>query len=440
MSVSSCARASPLSSQNTPPPPPPSQPSIPPLLFPHSLEAVTGVPAHPLLRRGIFFAHRDLASILDAAERKEPFYLYTGRGPSSDALHLGHLIPFQFTAWLQAAFKVPLVIQLTDDEKSLWKGIPPEETARLAAENIRDIIAVGFSPDDTFIFSDFDYMGGPFYKNVIRIQGAVTLNQVRGIFGFGDSDPIGRIAFPAVQAAPALSDSFPHIFGARKGIRCLIPCAIDQDPYFRMTRDVAPKLGHAKPALIEARFFPALQGEAGKMSASDPNSAIFVTDSAAQIKKKINKFAFSGGRATVEEHRALGADLSVDVPWAWLQFFMEDDAALAEIGRAYGAGEMLSGEIKAELIRVVTGIVVAHQARRAAVTEDVVRSFTAVRPMAALIAGLNLPPEPEVTRGKKLSKKGYGEEGGVDGAAGGKGGKKKGGGEGGGEAAEAGGA
>lgn len=43
------------------------------------------------------------------------------QGPSSEALHLGHLVPFVFTKWLQDAFKVPLVIQLTDDEKSLWK-------------------------------------------------------------------------------------------------------------------------------------------------------------------------------------------------------------------------------------------------------------------------------------------------------------------------------
>ena len=49
------------------------------------------------------------------------------------------------------------------------------------------------------------------------------------------------------------------------------------------------------------------QGETGKMSASDPTSAIFVTDSAAQIKNKINKHAFSGGGETVEEHRANGA-------------------------------------------------------------------------------------------------------------------------------------
>lgn len=54
-----------------------------------------------------------------------------------------------------------------------------------------------------------------------------------------------------------------------------------------MTRDVAPRLGYMKPALIEARFFPALQGESGKMSASDPNSAVFVNDTAKQIKDKV---------------------------------------------------------------------------------------------------------------------------------------------------------
>jgi hypothetical protein len=51
---------------------------------------------------------------------------------------------------------------------------------------------------------------------------------VRSIFGFTLEDNIGKIAFPAVQAAPAFPTSFPHMFGSRKNIRCLIPCAIDQ--------------------------------------------------------------------------------------------------------------------------------------------------------------------------------------------------------------------
>lgn len=43
------------------------------------IEQLTGKPAHCFLRRGFFYAHRDLEAILDAKERGEPFYLYTGR-------------------------------------------------------------------------------------------------------------------------------------------------------------------------------------------------------------------------------------------------------------------------------------------------------------------------------------------------------------------------
>ena len=66
------------------------------------------------------------------------------------------------------------------------------------------------------------------------------MNQVRGIFGFNMESNIGKIAFPAVQAAPSFPTSFPHMFGNRRDMRCLIPCAIDQDPYFRMTRCALP--------------------------------------------------------------------------------------------------------------------------------------------------------------------------------------------------------
>jgi tryptophanyl-tRNA synthetase len=68
-----------------------------------------------------------------------------------------------------------------------------------------------------------------------------------------------------------------------------------------MTRDVAQKLKYSKPAGIYSTFFPALQGKKTKMSSSDANSGIIVTDTAADIKRKINKYAFSGGQPTVEE-------------------------------------------------------------------------------------------------------------------------------------------
>ena len=55
-----------------------------------------------------------------------------------------------------------------------------------------------------------------------------------------------------------------------------------QDAYFRMTRDVAPRLGYLKPSLIHCKFFPPLQGRVGKMSGSAANSAVYLTDSAKQ--------------------------------------------------------------------------------------------------------------------------------------------------------------
>ncbi|MED6107016.1 hypothetical protein PIB30_010156 [Stylosanthes scabra] len=223
------------------------------------VERLTACPAHVFLRRGVFFAHRDFAEILDAYERGDNFYLYTGRGPSSEALHLGHLIPFMFTKYLQDVFKVPLVIQLTDDEKFLWKNLTVEECQRLARENAKDIIACGFDISKTFIFADFNYVGGAFYKNMVEVAKRVTYNQAVGIFGFTGEDHIGKVSFPPVQAVPSFPSSFPHLFSGKENLRCLIPCAIDQDPYFRMTRDVAPKLGYHKPALIESLFFPALQ-------------------------------------------------------------------------------------------------------------------------------------------------------------------------------------
>ncbi len=67
-----------------------------------------------------------------------------------------------------------------------------------------------------------------FYKNILRAQKCVTVNQAKGIFGFQDSDCIGKISFPAVQAVPSFSTTFPKIFGESKDVQCLIPCAIDQ--------------------------------------------------------------------------------------------------------------------------------------------------------------------------------------------------------------------
>lgn len=167
-----------------------------------------------------------------------------------------------------------------------------------------------------------------------------------------------------------------------------------------MTRDVAPRLGYIKPALIHSTFFPALQGAQMKMSASDGNSSIFLTDTPKILKAKvtfcynrvqnilptsllyqINKYAFSGGQTSVEEHRRLGGDCDVDVSYKYLMFFLEDDFRLEEIRKNYSSGAMLTGELKQELITVLTPIITAHQERRKTVTDEIVKQFMTPRAM-----------------------------------------------------------
>ncbi|THV46069.1 hypothetical protein BGAL_0419g00020 [Botrytis galanthina] len=345
-------------------------------------EEVTGHKPHRFMRRGIVFSHRDLHLMLDRHEKGEPFFMYTGRGPSSDSMHIGHTVPFEFTKWLQDVFDVPLIIMLTDDEKYIFSEKRTiEEVQSYTNSNAKDIIAVGFDPKKTFIFSDYDYMGGAFYKNVTRISKHVTLNVARAVFGFNDSSCIGKIHFGAVQGATSFANSFPHIFGTDESkttqIPSLIPCAIDQDPYFRMTRDVAARLHYAKPALIHARFLDALQGPGSKMSASVDTSAIFMYDEPNKIKNKINRYAFSGGQVSEQEQREKGGDTEKDVSYQYLTFFLEDDEELESIKKAYRSGEMLTGELKARCIQELQKYVKAFQERRAKITDEVVADFFA---------------------------------------------------------------
>ena len=91
-----------------------------------------------------------------------------------------------------------------------------------------------------------------------------------------------------------------------------------QDPYFRITRGIAHKIVppthplKGKPSLIHSKFFPPLEGAEGKMSSSNDNSAIFLTDTPEQIQEKITEHAFSGGQmtdaASVAQRIAFGCD------------------------------------------------------------------------------------------------------------------------------------
>ncbi len=327
---------------------------------------------HVMLERDYFFSHRDLNWILDEYDKKNKFVLYTGRGPSGHT-HIGHLPTWIFTKWMQDRFDTRLYFQMTNDEKFVFEShLNLEDVRKFTYENTLDLLALGFEPENTFIIQDIEHID-LMYEIAVQVAKKVTFSSAKAVFGFDNSMNIGGIWFPAMQAVPA----FIHSWVYGKKTPCVIPCAIDQDPYWRVTRDVAERIGYYKPASIQNQFIPGLK-EGGKMSASDPMSTIFTTDTIKLAKKKVMN-AFTGGRATVEEQRRLGANPDICSVFKYYEFmFMPDDKDLADIGRKCRGGEILCGECKQILAPMMTEFLEKHQATREEV-KDRVDEFSAAR-------------------------------------------------------------
>jgi tryptophanyl-tRNA synthetase len=312
----------------------------------------------PMLRRQVFFSHRDFNQILDRYEAGEKFVLYTGRGPSGHT-HLGHLMPWIFTKYLQDAFDADLYFQMTDDEKFLQKDtLSASATRGFSYDNALDLIALGFDPEKTRIFLDTEY-ARTLYPIALEVAKRVTFSAARAVFGFDSSTNIGMVFFTSMQSAPAF---LPSIIAGRN-VPVLIPCAIDQDPHFRITRDVAPKMGYYKPALIHSRFFPSLLG-LDKMSASIPETSIFTTDSPEEVRMKIAN-AFTGGRTTVQEQRDLGGVPDICAVYQYsFYLFEQDDKRALELREECLRGARACGECKNELADKVVRFLRDHQVAR----------------------------------------------------------------------------
>lgn len=340
--------------------------------FTREIEELSGETPHRYFRRGIVFAHRDFDKFLEKVRDKKPIYLYTGRGPSSHSMHLGHTIPFLLCRYFQRVFRMPLVIQITDDEKFLWKDLKIEESIRLGKENIKDIIAFGFEPELTYIFSNTEksYL---FQKNILKIDKSISLNEAMKVFGFNLESNIGQVEFPSKQIAPCFPSSFSFL---KKDAFVLVPAGLDQDLYFRLARDKCKSLKEQKPSSIYVSLLPDLRGINMKMSASDTSSSIYLTDSEKQISKKINKYAYSGGRETLEEHKLHGGNTDVDISYQYLKYFLESDEELYTLKEKYEKGDLSTGELKKRCIEVVTSFVKEYQERRNSITDDFVLQFT----------------------------------------------------------------
>ncbi len=316
---------------------------------------------HPLLRRGIYFSHRDFDKWIDAHDAGKRVSVITGRGPS-EKMHLGHLVPFLVAKSLQDAFNCEVFIPISDDEKFFIKdNLSFKDSLEYSKDNIIDLIALGFKPGKTFIFQDFVYTD--IYKYAAQIAKRITYSTAKAAFGLAPENNIGWSFYPAMQAAHIL---FPQFHRGRH--LSVVPVGIDQDPFIRLTRDIAehPDFKFEKPSALHAKFIPSLYGGV-KMSSSDnqENSIIFLSDTEKQVETKIKKYAFSGGKSTLELHRKHGGNPDIDVSFQYLKMFFEpDDKKLAKIEQDYCSGKLLTGELKEILISKINKFLKEHQLAR----------------------------------------------------------------------------
>jgi tryptophanyl-tRNA synthetase len=316
-----------------------------------------------LFRRKKIFAHRDFSRILDCIKHKKPFVMMTGLMPTGK-FHIGHaILAQQFVFYQKLGAKV--YIAVADIEAYNARDQPLEESRKIAIDQyILNYIALGLKPENCEIYFQSDRSSdgkkaGAYYRLQNLLSRHATFNEFRAVYG--EISP-GKMVSGLLQASDMLHAQLPEFEGP---VPVLVPVGVDQDPHIRLARDMASRIKSPKFIQLSSSyhlFVPGLGG--GKMSSSDPTSFVALTDDEKTVRTKVNKYAFSGGRDTIEEHRKHGGNPDVDVAYQWLTFFEEDDDKLKKIHDDYKSGKLLSGELKAILIEKLNHFLGEHQKKR----------------------------------------------------------------------------
>ena len=298
------------------------------------LSNVEKLPDFYTFSNGLIFSHRNLGDFLKAIQKGEKTAIVSGLNPSS-SMHIAHLSVFDTNLFFQRKYGSRVFIPMSDDESYVTGKIETqEEGLRKSLSLTKSILALGFDPAMTVVIIDQLYP--QIYNLAFSISRKVTLSTVRATYGYTPDKNIGMHFYPAVQAAHVV---FPNLFGIPN---VLVPIGPDEDPHLRICRDVAELLGYRKPSVIHSLFLPGIDGS--KMSKSK-NNAIYLLDSEKETRKKIMN-AFSGGQASIEEHRRIGGDPDVDIPFTYLKYFFLPPDEAERIANEYRTGKMLSGEMK----------------------------------------------------------------------------------------------
>ena len=326
---------------------------------------------NPLFRRKIIFAQRDFDRILDSVKNKKKFVMMTGLMPSGK-FHLGHMLVAQQMIFYQN-LGAKLYVTVADLEAYATRGKSLEELRKTAVEQyLTNYIALGLKPRNLdFYFqserSSDSKKSNSYYSLAAKLSRYATFNEFKAIYG--EISP-AKMSSSLIQSSDMLHPQLPEFEGR---IPVVVPVGIDQDPHLRIARDIGSRFKDYNFIQLSSTyhtFLPSLKG-GGKMSSSDESSFIAMTDSEKEVENKIKKYAFSGGRSTLQEHKEKGGNPDVDISYQYLTYFEESDAKLKKIHDDYKSGSLLTSELKQILIDKLNSFLGKHQEKKEKAKKEV---------------------------------------------------------------------
>ncbi len=311
---------------------------------------------HLLFKRGIVIAHRDFDRVLKRIEAKKPFVNITGIA-SSGPYHLGHKAGIDLFKFFKSrgARNYFAVCDLDAFLSRPDEKIPNLGAAKKwAVQNAADALALGLGAEDIYVQSRKE---NRYYEFAFELSKKITKNTFEAVYGHVD---LGKVAANFLQYADIMHPQLPEFEGPMPSITGI---GLDQDPHARLTRDIAKRLPYKMevPSFIYFRHQSGLQ-PGQKMSASVPESAVFLNDDLKAVERKIRR-AFSGGQPTVEEHRQKGGNLEADLVFEMLKFHYPNTKELEKIGAEFSCGKMLAAELKQFAVDFFVPFLKEHQRR-----------------------------------------------------------------------------
>jgi tryptophanyl-tRNA synthetase len=328
-------------------------------ISPMTEELSGSLKANRYVNRKFIFGHRELQRIVDAVSSGKPYAVMSGIKPTGP-FHLGSKVTAEEIIFFQSLSKKSTAFYaIADVEAYCDNGMSMAESSKMAVINAADLLALGLDPSRAVIYKQSDSLAVQDLAFIFSRD--ATFNTLKAIYG---ERPIGLYLSAFVQAGDILLPQ-TKIFGGPKPV--LVPVGADQDPHIRLTRDIAQKhsadMGLVPPSAIYHKLVRSLKGDT-KMSKRDPMSMITLSDTPKEAHKKILA-AFTGGRATVEEQRRLGANPNIcPVYDLYLYHFVDDDKVVKTVFDECTSGARLCGECKLQAATYVEAFLQKHQEKR----------------------------------------------------------------------------